>query len=144
MSSRKLSDLSPYMQDRAILMLKWCKAANIDYLIYCTWRSPEEQAYLYRIGRELPGKIVTNAKAGESKHNYEDVPGLPSSEAWDGVPLINGKPLWSLYIMDTTNRRVIHPIWEKVVKIGHGLGLKSGMDFKGKLREAPHWENPNA
>lgn len=144
MSSRKLSDLSPYMQDRAKLFDAKCIEAGIDYLRYCTWRSMEEQAYLYRIGRDLPGRIVTNAKAGESKHNYEDVPGLPSSEAWDGVPLINGKPLWSLYIMDTTNRRVIHPIWEKVVKIGHGLGLKSGMDFKGKLREAPHWENPNA
>ena len=144
MASRRIEDLSPFMQEKAKRMLQLCQVAEIDYLIYCTWRSRGEQAYLYRIGRELPGKIVTNAKAGESKHNYENFPGLPASEAWDGVPLIKGKPLWSLYIMDTTNRRVIHPIWEKVIEIGHGVGLKSGLDFKGKLREAPHWENPNA
>ena len=39
----------------------------------------EEQAALYKIGRSVKGKIVTNARPGESYHNY----GL----AFDWVPL---------------------------------------------------------
>lgn len=38
-------------------------------LISCTYRSNDEQNKLFEIGRTLPGKKVTNAKAGESKHN---------------------------------------------------------------------------
>ena len=37
--------------------------------ITCTHRSNEEQDKLYAQGRTQPGKIVTNAKAGQSKHN---------------------------------------------------------------------------
>ena len=139
MASRKLTDLSPFMQEKASSFIKCCQAYNIDYLIYCTYRSGEEQDYLYRTGRDLPGKIVTYARAGQSKHNTVDDNGKPHSEAWDGVPLINGKPLWSLYIMDTTNRRMIHPIWEKVLEIGHSIGLESGQDWK-KFKEACHWQ----
>jgi peptidoglycan LD-endopeptidase CwlK len=38
--------------------------------ITCTRRTNEEQNQLYAIGRTLPGKIVTNARAGQSPHNY--------------------------------------------------------------------------
>ena len=140
MASRKLTDLSPCMQEKAKRFLQLCQVSSIDYLIYCTYRSGEEQDYLYRVGRDLPGKIVTYARAGQSKHNvvWGDK-GNPSSEAWDGVPLGHGKPLWSLYAMDTTNRRMIHPIWEKVLEIGRGIDLISGYDWK-KFKEACHWE----
>jgi peptidoglycan L-alanyl-D-glutamate endopeptidase CwlK len=37
--------------------------------ITCTYRSNEEQTQLYALGRTVKGKIVTNAKAGQSKHN---------------------------------------------------------------------------
>jgi peptidoglycan L-alanyl-D-glutamate endopeptidase CwlK len=37
--------------------------------ITCTHRSNEEQNQLYALGRTVKGKIVTNAKAGQSKHN---------------------------------------------------------------------------
>jgi peptidoglycan L-alanyl-D-glutamate endopeptidase CwlK len=36
----------------------------------CTYRSPEEQDHDYALGRTLPGKIITNARAGQSAHNY--------------------------------------------------------------------------
>lgn len=38
--------------------------------VTCTYRSAEEQNSLYEIGRSLPGKIVTMAKAGQSPHNF--------------------------------------------------------------------------
>lgn len=37
--------------------------------ITCTYRSNDEQNDLYALGRTKKGKIVTNAKAGQSKHN---------------------------------------------------------------------------
>ena len=37
--------------------------------ITCTHRSNEEQNQLYALGRTVKGKIVTNAKAGQSRHN---------------------------------------------------------------------------
>lgn len=40
------------------------------FLTY-THRSNDEQNALYEIGRSKPGKIVTNAKAGQSPHNYK-------------------------------------------------------------------------
>jgi len=41
----------------------------VPFLTY-THRSDSEQNSLYEIGRTKPGKIVTNAKAGQSPHNY--------------------------------------------------------------------------
>ena len=52
---------------------------GIQPLIYCGFRSFEEQAALYSKGRTAGGRIVTKAKAGESYHNY----GL----AFDWVPV---------------------------------------------------------
>jgi len=52
---------------------------GIQPLIYCGFRSFEEQSALYAKGRTAPGSIVTKAKAGESYHNY----GL----AFDWVPV---------------------------------------------------------
>lgn len=87
MASRSLSDLHPKAREKALLWIDACKAKDIDVLVYCTYRSAAEQDDLYRIGREIPGKRVTNAKGGQSMHQYR--------VAWDAVPLIGGKPQWS-------------------------------------------------
>lgn len=42
----------------------------VQPFITCTHRTNEEQNSLYAKGRTEPGKIVTNAKAGESPHNF--------------------------------------------------------------------------
>lgn len=96
MASRELSDLHPSVRLKAIQWCTDCRKAGIDVLIYCTYRSDIEQAALYAIGRTIKGdgvsarlpmgRIVTNAKAGESYHRYRC--------AWDAVPLCNGKPMW--------------------------------------------------
>lgn len=87
MSSRKLEDLCPPARTRAGAFLQKCKDAGIDVLIYCTFRDNKEQDGLYAIGRTLPGKRVTNAKGGESWHNFH--------AAFDFVPLLAGKPQWA-------------------------------------------------
>jgi len=87
MSSRKLEDLNTKTEDLARKFLAACSAAGIDVLIYCTYRSIEEQNDLYAVGRTLPGKKATNAKGGNSWHNHR--------AAFDFVPMIAGKPQWS-------------------------------------------------
>ena len=84
MSSRKLIDLVQPVRDKAEAFVRECADAGIDVLIYCTYRSSEEQNELYKIGRTLPGKIITNARGGQSWHNFH--------AAFDFVPMINGKP----------------------------------------------------
>ena len=115
MASRDIKDLIPAMQNKAREVIEICKKQGVDILIYCTLRSLEEQAGLYRQSRSFPmikakadslrergfgfladiligvgaksGAHVTNACAGESFHNY--------AEAFDGVPLVDGKVAWS-------------------------------------------------
>lgn len=121
MASRLLSDLTPELSKLATLFLAKCRAAGIDVLIYCTYRSPEEQDELYAQGRTKPGKIVTNAKAGQSKHNVR--------KAFDCVPMLNGKPIW-----DNSD-----PVWQKIGEIGESCGLKWAGRWKS-FREFPHFE----
>lgn len=86
MSSRSIEDLNYPTRERAKKFLAECTKAGITVLIYCTKRSNAEQDGLYAIGRTIPGKIVTNAKAGQSWHNY--------GAAFDFVPMVYGKPQW--------------------------------------------------
>lgn len=87
MSSRSLDDLDWHTRDKARMFVSKCAVAGIDVLIYCTYRSNVEQDGLYAIGRTLPGKKVTNAKGGESWHNFR--------AAFDFVPTVYGKPQWN-------------------------------------------------
>lgn len=119
MSSRSLLDLVPPVRDRAHKFLAECHAAGIDVLIYCTYRSPAEQDELYKIGRTLPGKIITNARGGQSWHNFH--------AAFDFVPMINGKPQWgskSLYTRCGT--------------IAESLDLEWAGRWTGSLKETAH------
>lgn len=47
-----------------------CDLLGAEWQPYCGIRTFDEQLALYRIGRETKGQIVTNAKSGESAHNY--------------------------------------------------------------------------
>ena len=79
---------------------------------------------LYEQGRTKPGKIVTNAKAGESAHNW----GL----AFDGAPLLGGKIDW-----DPEN-----PIWTRYGQVA----TESGLEWAGNwvsFKEYPHIQLPN-
>lgn len=128
MPSRKLTDLHPTLQPIAAKFLARCKAAGLDILITCTHRTGAEQDALYAQGRTTPGAKVTNARAGQSKHNTM-LKGVPASEAFDIVPLINGKPEWSAK----------HPAWAAAGKIGEDLGLSWAGRWLS-FKEMPHFE----
>lgn len=86
-NSRDINDLIPQVRDKCNQFVAECKKQGIDVLITSTLRDNESQNALYAQGRTTQGNIVTNAKAGESFHNY--------GCAFDFVPLVNGKAVWS-------------------------------------------------
>jgi len=51
MASRKISDLIDELQGKAEQILSYCDKRGVDLLIYCSYRSPQEQARLYRQSR---------------------------------------------------------------------------------------------
>lgn len=68
--SRSLLDLDPAVQGRFGEFIRACAARGVAVNVYCTRRTPEEQAALYAQGRTAPGKIATNAKPWRSWHNW--------------------------------------------------------------------------
>jgi peptidoglycan L-alanyl-D-glutamate endopeptidase CwlK len=123
-NSRKLEDLLPKVKAMAERFIEECDKQGIDVLITSTYRDNESQNALYNQGRTTPGKIVTNAKAGQSYHNYRC--------ALDFVPLVNGKPNWN----DTK-------LFTKCGVIAESCGFSWSGRWKGKLRELAHVQFTN-
>lgn len=122
--SRSIDDLDPQVAKMAREWLARARAEGLDPLITCTRRTSAEQDALYAQGRTKPGKIVTNAKAGQSAHNY----GL----ALDFVPMVNGKPEWSAK----------HPHWTRLGELAESVGFEWAGRWT-RFREFPHIQYPN-
>lgn len=86
-NSRSLSDLNPKVAAMCSEFINRCKAEGIDVIITSTYRDAESQNKLYAQGRTEPGRKVTNAKAGQSYHNWR--------VAFDFCPIVNGKCQWN-------------------------------------------------
>lgn len=86
-NSRNLDDLLPKVKTLAQAFINECANQKIDVLITSTYRDIESQNALYDQGRNTKGKIVTNAKGGQSFHNWKC--------AFDFVPIVNGKAQWN-------------------------------------------------
>lgn len=127
--SRMITDLHPDLQSICREFMAEAEKQGVDVLITCTYRSNAEQDALYAQGRSKPGPIVTRARGGQSAHNFT-LDGKPAAMAFDVVPLEHGKPCWS----------VGHPAWQKLGKIGMGLGLNWYGAPGSKFTEFPHFE----
>ena len=99
---------------------------GFDVLIYCTDRSPAEQAALYASGRTVKGPILTNAGPGLSLHNPD-----ADGKAWafDAVPLLAGRPLW-------TDSKAL----QKMGVMGEAQGLDWAGRWRGKFTEQAHFQ----
>lgn len=86
-NSRNINDLHPKVTAMCSEFINRCKAQGIDVIITSTYRDAASQNELYAQGRTKPGKKVTNAKAGQSYHNWR--------VAFDFVPIVNGKAQWN-------------------------------------------------
>ena len=117
-NSRSLSDLNPKVAAMCSEFINRCKAEGIDVIITSTYRDAEAQNKLYAQGRTEPGKKVTNAKAGQSFHNWR--------VAFDFVPLVNGKAMWNDAVL-----------FLKCGEIAEGVGLEWAGRWK-KFNETAH------
>ena len=124
-NSRNFSDLVPPCKERAERFFKLAKAAGIDLIVTSTYRDHESQAALFAQGRTKPGVIVTNARPGQSWHNWRC--------AFDVVPLRNGKCVWGTTGPDGD-------LWRKVGELGESVGLEWAGRWTGKLREFAHFQ----
>lgn len=110
------------MQPLVQQFLKEAKKAGIDLLVTDGYRSNAEQDALYAQGRTKPGKIVTNARGGQSFHNY----GL-AIDVVDRVRGYNGTD------------------WKKLGEIARSIGLEHGVIpgtkyGDGSFFDAPHFQ----
>lgn len=149
MASREIRHLSAAMQvlynkfsDRCRRDVELLKL-GVTVLLICTYRSNEEQEKLYAKGRTEPGAIVTRAKLGKSKHNAVDSHGDPAAEAFDVVPLLHGKPVWSSEDDPGTVEDEAW-IWQRVGEHGVAVGLKWYGSPGAEFPEKPHFQNPEA
>jgi LysM repeat protein len=125
LNSQRLARVHPRLAELGLRMIDVCAQAGVAVLITQGLRTVQEQDDLYAQGRSKPGKIVTNAKGGQSWHNF----GL----AFDIVVLDSvGKAEW-----DTA-----HPGWKEAAKIGKSLGLEWGGDWKS-FKDLPHFQLVN-
>ena len=123
-SSRDVKDLLPEVAHKAAFFIAKCKEAGIDVLVTSTHRDNEAQNALYAQGRTTPGKIITNARGGESFHNYRC--------ALDFVPMLCGKCCWD----DAAKFR-------QCGLIAESLGFEWAGRWQGKLREMAHIQFTN-
>jgi peptidoglycan L-alanyl-D-glutamate endopeptidase CwlK len=120
----KLNLLHPKIRQAALeAYAEAVKATPVDVhpIIDQTYRSFEESDKLYQQGRTTPGEIVSNAKPGQSYHNY--------AMALDFHLQVNGKDVWD-----------VDHNWMIVVNIFKSYGFQWGGDFQN-FKDYPHLEN---
>jgi peptidoglycan L-alanyl-D-glutamate endopeptidase CwlK len=118
-SSNEISALNPNVQSMARNLLALTKAHGLDVRITQAFRSWSESDRLFAQGRTTPGQIVSNARGGESFHNW----GL----AFDAAPYVNGQ-----MSNDTS-------LFKLIGSLGKQAGLEWGGDFKS-LVDYPHFQ----
>ncbi len=69
-SESNIITLLPIAQKKARLFLQQCESSGFDVRIISGTRTFAEQDVLYAQGRTTPGHVVTNARSGQSNHNF--------------------------------------------------------------------------
>lgn len=121
-SERRLKAVHPELAKRIQQLAVNLASQGITVEVVQGLRTFAEQDALYAQGRTKPGKRVTNARSGQSNHNY----GL----AVDMCPFVNGKPDWN----DTKGFKAIGAEGKK-------LGLEWGGDWI-HIIDMPHLQLP--
>lgn len=120
-TNSRLRQLHPSIQPKVLKVINDLSKQGINIRITGDghYRTFKEQDDLYAKGRTAPGTIVTNARAGESWHNY----GL----ALDVVEIKDGQALWN-----SPNRQTIADAFK-------AEGFEWGGDFRS-FKDYPHFQ----
>ncbi|EAG3223120.1 M15 family metallopeptidase [Listeria monocytogenes] len=124
-ANRKLnvSGMNKSVADKTRNVIKKMAKKGIYLCVAQGYRSSAEQNALYAQGRTKPGAVVTNAKGGQSNHNYGVAVDLCLYTS-DGKNVI-----WE----STTSR------WKTVVSAMKAEGFEWGGDWKS-FKDYPHFE----
>jgi peptidoglycan L-alanyl-D-glutamate endopeptidase CwlK len=119
-SEQNIFTLFPKAQKEARNFLKRLKNAGINARIISGTRTYAVQNILFAQGRTLAGTIVTNARGGESNHNF----GI----AWDiGIFTAQGQ-----YLPDS-------PLYDKAAEVGLSPNLEWGGHWQS-FKDKPHYQ----
>jgi hypothetical protein len=113
-------DFKPIVQE---LLTKVEAATNRKWGISDARRTMAEQRNIYAQGRTKPGKVVSNAKPGQSAHNF--------GYAVDVWPMKEDDFDWGAN----------GSLFKTMADIAVSLGLTAGFYFKS-IHDAPHVESP--
>lgn len=122
-NSRNLFDLLPRTAAKAALFRDECAKAGHTIIFTSTYRDKESQDALYAQGRTVAGKKVTNAKGGDSFHQYR--------VAFDFVPVKGGKAIWD-----------DDKLWAECGALAKYVGLEWGGYWDG-FKDKPHCQDLN-
>jgi peptidoglycan L-alanyl-D-glutamate endopeptidase CwlK len=120
-NENRLSAVAAPLAEKCRLLIRLAAEENFTLMVTQGFRSVAEQNRLYDIGRRgIHGeKIVTNARGGESNHNF--------GRAVDFAFVVQGKISWNEKLYPNLGR------WARAA------GLKWGGDWK-KFKDLPHVE----
>ncbi|WP_214740188.1 MULTISPECIES: M15 family metallopeptidase [unclassified Exiguobacterium] len=123
----EFDQLHPEVVNRGVSFVRLAHSClDLEVRLTSGYRSAKEQNALYAQGRSKPGQVVTNAKAGQSYHNY----GL----AVDFVIIHNNK---ADYDLNADRNRNDVPDWQELGELGKALGFEWGGDWNS-FPDYPH------
>ncbi|EJG02292.1 peptidase m15b and m15c dd-carboxypeptidase vany/endolysin [Flavobacterium sp. F52] len=131
-TKERIALLHPSVRDEVTCIINECNKAltgRAQIRISQGLRTFSEQDELYAQGRTKPGKKVTNAKGGQSVHNY--------GFAVDGVLILDGKTASWDFKKDFDNDGVAD--WDECVKIFAKYGWSWGGNWTS-FKDFPHFE----
>ena len=116
---KRIGNVHPVVKQGAEEIIRRAYKQGIYVLFSDGYRSNAEQNKLYAQGRTSPGSIVTNARGGQSLHNY-------------GLAI-------DMFITNKAGTSATWPVGElrKVAQIAKGLGFEWGGDWK-TFKDNPH------
>ena len=122
-TNQRISELNGTIRNRATEFINQVEQqTGIQLRVSQGLRTIEQQNALYAQGRTVPGNIVTNARGGESYHNY----GL----AFDVVEMVDGTtPNWNTTLEN----------WNRISDVGQDLGLEWGGNWT-RFVDRPHFQ----
>ncbi|MDX7857970.1 M15 family metallopeptidase [Aeromonas caviae] len=118
-SEKVIATLLPQVQPIARALVQKAASAGITIKIISGLRTYAEQDALYAQGRTTPGDIITNARAGQSNHNF-------------GIAFDVGVFEGNKYLGDS-------PKYKAVGVLGADLGLEWGGNWK-TIIDQPHFQ----
>ena len=122
-----ITGLHPIVAESEGVLVRMSARRGIKVVITHGYRSEEEQDSLFAQGRSSSGNIVTNARGGESYHNY----GLAIDFA---LRTPSGEIVWDMERDDNGNGKAD---WMEVVDLAKELGFTWGGDWTS-FPDYPH------